>query len=74
MLSVVDTSEYEATHLKKPRGRGHWVFLIFHSFRNQAEEMPYHNVPYSIAKVRVLQYANNLHALLVTLDAFLSSH
>ena len=74
MLTEVDTTEYEEVHKKKPRGRGHWVFLVFHSFRHQAEEWVAHNVPYSIAKRRALTYANDVGALKVSLDEFLSSH
>ena len=74
MLIEVDTTEYEEEHMKKPRGRGRWVFNVFHSFRSQAEEIHYNNIPYSIAKMRVLQYANSLKALKVSLDSFQSSH
>ena len=74
MITDIDTTEYEEAHGKKPRGRGHWVFLVIHSFRGQAEEWSCHNVPYSIAVRRVLTYANDVGALKVSLDDFLSSY
>ena len=74
MLTEVDTSDYEEIHKKKPRSRGHWVFLVFHSFRHQAEDWTAHNVPYSIAKRRALSHANDVGAIKVSLDGFLSSH
>ena len=72
MLTEVDTIEYEEYRKKKPRGRGHWMFLVFHSFRHQAEEWAAHNVPYSIAKRRALKHANDVGTIMVSLDEFLS--